>query len=210
MVSVAEHDALRLIAARDEAKPPARIIPHVPACSRRKIVKIDLREALVSSGSGAELNLYVVMDASHEAASVTQPVGVITPGRSVRFPLRDENGVLGTGAIIEYDYYYDRIPEPLVLELSTILSNAIANGSTVAWLGLEGSFDFEYLLAAEVAAQVYGVATSRGELHVAIDDGFRSSAHWSEILRLVRPQIHSSDSGLESSPANSAQSPDVV
>jgi hypothetical protein len=151
-------------------------------------IVINLRQALVSTGSGAELNLYVLLDASL-VETYQEPAGVAALLRSVRFPLEDEEAALSERALIEFDYYYQAIPEPLVEELSALLVRAVSNGAEIAWFGLEGSFDFRYLLDAQVAPQIYGVATSKGEMHIALDDELRVSAQWADVLVRIRGQV---------------------
>ena len=57
--------------------------------------------------------------------------------------------MLGGLRTYEYDITLDTIPVGFREGLQVLLARACASGARLAWLGLEGSFDFQHLLSEE-------------------------------------------------------------
>jgi len=100
--------------------------------------------------------------------------------------LEHEQSVLGGRHVFRVRLAFQGRAGNLLLHLTTYLALAIGAVASVAWFGFEGSFDYRYLLAPEVASQIYAVASSTGEMHVALDDNLLMSRSWALLLQRLR------------------------
>jgi len=103
--------------------------------------------------------------------------------------LEDEDRVLGGLRTYEYALDFKELPGELRSYLEECLRQACDGGAKLAWLGFEGSFSFDYLLADQVADQIYGVCTANGELLVALDDATLTSDSWKVELSRFRASL---------------------
>ncbi len=145
-------------------------------------------DALGWSGSGYTVNVFVVTD------SPTPPLlrfenGTVRPTSVRSYYLEDEERVLGGLRTYEYALDFKELPGELPSYLEECLRQACDGGAKLAWLGFEGSFSFDYLLADQVADQIYGVCTASGELLVALDDATLTSDSWKAELSRLRADL---------------------
>lgn len=140
-----------------------------------------ITNAISWSGSGVTLSMFVVSecDASLDPATMSlEPA----PTRTRTYILEDEDNVLPGRLVTEYDLCFNEVPPSLDALLARCLDAARAAGARVAWFGFEGSFDFGFLLVAEVANLIYAVVDSEG-MAIASDLTL-STQTWTE--RVVR------------------------
>jgi hypothetical protein len=142
-------------------------------------------DALGWSGSGYTVNVFVVTD------SPTPPLprfetGTMHPSSVRSYYLEDEERVLGGLRTYEYDLDFKELPGELRSYLEECLRQACDGGAKLAWLGFEGSFSFDYLLADQVADQIYGVCATGSEPTVVLDDATLVSASWKTELSRFR------------------------
>ena len=64
----------------------------------------------------------------------------------------------------------------------------------MAWFGFEGSFDFRYLLTAEISNQIYAVIDSEG-VAIASDSMLSSNAWQGRVVRAGKRARNNSVSG---------------
>jgi len=145
-------------------------------------------EAMSWSGSGVTLSLFAVFE-TLPPADWDASVGSVVPRRRRMMILEDEERVLTSGAVVAYDLEFAAVPADLARYLREILTRVIRVGARVAWFGFEGSFDYQHLLTADIADQIYGVASSAGQLWLALDDATISSPEWRESLEQLRRQL---------------------
>src|ERR1700760_2035849 len=100
----------------------------------------SLREALQWSGKPV-VSLFVVAPAG---APAVDTAGIENLCAVREYPLEDADGVFKGLHTREYDLTLDALPEPLKPLLEEVLRRGCRSGARVAWLGLEGSFDFEH------------------------------------------------------------------
>lgn len=133
-----------------------------------------IADAIAWSGSEAILSMFAVSDsgALSDLALHLDPAPVAVR----RYLLEDERSVLGGRTVWEYDFVFPRVPGNLERIVRDCLEGARAAGAPVAWFGFEGSFDYDLLLASEVASQIYAVSDSIG-VSIASDDTL-SSNEW--------------------------------
>ncbi|MFI6925930.1 hypothetical protein ACIBIZ_38755 [Nonomuraea spiralis] len=84
--------------------------------------------------------------------------------------------------VFEYDLIFDAVPEDLEAYLKACLDRA-CEGAVVAWLAFEGSFSYDYLLAPEVASQVYGVCAPGAPAELALEEEVLTSERWRTALQ---------------------------
>jgi hypothetical protein len=143
-----------------------------------------LRAAISWSGTDVVLSLFVVWAIGGSGEIV--PPSALTQPRLVRtYDLEDEADVLEGRRTSEFDLIFDDVPKDLDRLVEAWLVASIRSGGAVAWFGLEGSFDFEHLLADDVANQVYGVA-GPDFIALATDDQLRRSDAWASRLAVAR------------------------
>lgn len=142
-----------------------------------------LRDALQWSGKPV-ISLFVVAPkGASRQIDVTGLEGVTSVRR---YALEDESRVLGDMETYEYDLTMEALPDSMEGVLEELLRRACRAGGRVAWLGLEGSFDFQHILTADVAEQIYGVCVDETELEVALDNEARTASAWREQLAAAR------------------------
>jgi len=147
-------------------------------------------DALGWRGSGYTVSVFVVTDVStppHLRFETT----TVRPSSVSAYFLEDEEHVLGESRTYVYDLEFEALPKDLPSYLDACLRQACNGGATLAWLGFEGSFSFEYILADEIADQVYGVCATGGEATVVLDDATLVSASWKAELRRLRASLRS-------------------
>lgn len=83
------------------------------------------------------------------------------------------------------DLIYNEPPSHLAEVVTAWLPQALAAGAKLAWFAFEGSFDFEHVLTADIADQVYAVATREG-VELALADEQREGATWPATLEAAR------------------------
>lgn len=146
-----------------------------------------LTDALLWSGSGATLSLFLIT-ASELVPRLELSWKEYRPTRIRTYSLEDEAGVLGGRRVIEYDALFNKLPPNLDRYLTSCLYEAMSQGAEAAWFGFEGSFDFEYLLAPEIALQIYALADSAG-VAVAVEGDVLGSDAWRERVVEARNRI---------------------
>ena len=144
-------------------------------------------DALLWSGSGATLSLFLITK-SEVVPRLELSWKEHRPTRIRTYSLEDAAGVLGGRRAIEYDAMFDQLPPDLDRYLSSCLYEAMSYGAEAAWFGFEGSFDFEYLLAPEIATQIYALADSAG-VAIAVEGDVLGSDAWRERVVGARNRI---------------------
>ena len=144
----------------------------------------SLTEAVAWSGTDAMLCLFVAWS-SPAPAVVVPPSGTAQPRMVRTYEPQDDESVLGGRSIWEIDLIFNDVPEDIEPVVGGWPQSAIEAGGLVAWFGFEGSFDFEHILTADVAEQIYGVAVP-GAVTLATDDRVRVSDSWTEQLEVAR------------------------
>jgi hypothetical protein len=145
-------------------------------------------DALGWSGSGYTVSVFVVTD-SPAPPLLRFETETVHPSLVRTYFLEDEERVLGESHTYEYDLNFTELPPELRSYLEECLRQACDGGAKLAWLGFEGSFSFDYLLADQVADQIYGVCTASGELLVALDDATLTSDSWKAELSRLRASL---------------------
>jgi hypothetical protein len=144
-------------------------------------------DALLWSGSGATLSLFLITK-SELVPRLELSWKEYRPTRVRTYSLEDAAGLLGGRRVIEYDAVFDTLPPDLDRYLTSCLCEAMSHGAEAAWFGFEGSFDFEYLLAPEIAPQIYALADSAG-VAVAVEGDVLGSDAWRERVGEARNRI---------------------
>lgn len=131
-----------------------------------------IRDAIKWSGSGATLSMFVITS-SEEPPPLDLVDDACRPAHVRTYALEDAAAVLRGRHMFEYDAEFSDVPRDLAAYVESCLRKARKYGAVAAWFGFEGSFDFEHLLAPEIASQVYAVADADGVM-VASDDDIKS------------------------------------
>jgi len=142
-----------------------------------------LRTALSWSGTSATVSLFVI--SPREQAPEFDVAGLPGHPRLQSYDIDDEVGALGGMHLYEYDLVWPELPADLQGAVQGSLEWSLRTDSLLAWCAFEGSFDFEYLLHPDVATQVYGVAAGEA-IRLALDDDFRASDEWQQLLADLR------------------------
>lgn len=130
------------------------------------------------------ISLFVVTD-SDSAPPIDD--GLIAVASSVQsYNLVDNAGIMSGLHTYEYDLTFATVPPDLEDGLGDLLRQACMSGARVAWLGLEGSFDFLHILEDDVSDQIYGVCIEQGEPVIELDDEVLRSPTWRTQLRKAR------------------------
>lgn len=108
--------------------------------------------------------------------------GEVAPSQVKVYDLTADEDYLPGRHVFEYDLIFDAVPEELAAYLEACLYRA-CEGAVVAWLAFEGSFSYDYLLAPEVAGQVYGVCTPGAPAELALEEEVLASERWRKILQ---------------------------
>jgi hypothetical protein len=139
-----------------------------------------IEDALTWSGSGLTLSMFLVHQSPVTECAMSH--GSNRPKRVRRYELEDLDGVLRGRRVLEWDADFERMPARLDEYLTACLQEAREAGAEIAWFGFEGSFDFKFLLAGDIASQIYAVADDEG-VSIATDAILRSDAWKSRVLR---------------------------
>ncbi len=112
-----------------------------------------------------------------------------SPDRIATYHLEDDERVLTDLQVIEYDLSFSALPAPLAPYLEACLEQVCVRGARVAWLGFEGSFDYDRLLTDSVARMLYGVAAQGQPTVLMLDDDLRAGSAWPRILDSYRSKL---------------------
>lgn len=124
---------------------------------------------------------FFVVFPEHTKPSYQKPVNV-TPPEAVRtYFLEDIDSRIHGRQCHEYDLIFDRVPSDLDLVLVCWIESVIAAGAEIAWFAFEGSFDFNHILAKDVAGQVFAVGNNQG-IELAVEDVYRRAPDWADRL----------------------------
>lgn len=146
-----------------------------------------LSDAISWSGKDVTLPLFVIWPAVPGRSGFGSGSG--TPPDQVKiYRLDPPDQRLGSRTCYEYDLVFQRSPLDLETIVSSWLAQAVRAGSHVAWFAFEGSFDFEELLTADIADQIFGVADADG-VRIALEDGLRGDRAWAEVILHCRQRL---------------------
>jgi hypothetical protein len=120
-----------------------------------------------------------------ESSTVQQPGSDSGPIAVRSYELEDPDDILRALEFVELDLIYNEPPLDLAEVITAWLQEALTSGAKLAWFAFEGSFDFEHILTADIADQVYAVATGDG-VELALADEQREGAAWTATLEAVR------------------------
>ncbi|WP_203656135.1 hypothetical protein [Demequina activiva] len=143
-----------------------------------------LLSALAWSGRDTMLSLFVAFPRGG-SSSLQPPESDSGPDALRFYELEDPENILPAFECVELDLIYNEPPLHLADVIAGWLQQALAAGAKLAWFAFEGSFDFEHVLTADIADQVYAVATRDG-VELALADEQREGAAWPETLEAVR------------------------
>jgi hypothetical protein len=138
-------------------------------------------EALTWDGVRCVISVFVVTTAK-AALQADFRDGEIAPSQVKVYDLTADEDYLPGRHVFEYDLIFDTVPEELEAYLEACLHRA-CEGAVVAWLAFEGSFSYDYLLAPEVADQIYGVCTPGTRAELALEEDVLASEQWRKILQ---------------------------
>jgi hypothetical protein len=142
-------------------------------------------DAVSWSGRGVTLSLFAVFAPDCPAPELEHVRGQV-PAASVRtYLLEDLDKRLGGLRCYEYDLVFDAVPPDPDALVAAWLRSALDAGAEVAWFAFEGSFDFDHILTADVASQVFAVGSGAG-IELAIEDAVRTAAAWATRVVDVR------------------------
>lgn len=144
-----------------------------------------IRDVLGWSGVDFMVSVFVVTD-SPAPLALDFETGNIRPPSVRTYVLEDEDRALGGLQTYEYDLRFDALPQELKSYLGECLRQACSGGARFAWLAFEGSFDFGYILAEEMADQIYGMCVAGREPVVILDDLTLGSSVWKDELSRLR------------------------
>lgn len=144
-----------------------------------------VEKALTWSGSQATLSLFVVAKSKPDLKLSWES---IQPIRVCSYDLEDVAGTLKGRQVFEYDAVFETIPARLNQYLLSCLEEAMNKGAELAWFGFEGSFDYEHLLAPEIATQIYGLSDTAGAA-IAVEDQELDSDAWRKRVAAARGRI---------------------
>ena len=149
-----------------------------------------LHDAVSWSGTDVTLILFVGWESGHGPALPPAESGT-APGAYRTHPLEDLDHRLPDTELYEYDLVFDRLPTDLSTVVTAWLTAVRDGGSKVAWFAFEGSFDFEHLLTADIAPQVFGIADPSG-VQLALEDDRRQSSEWVSVVERAGGVLRSS------------------
>jgi len=143
-----------------------------------------LSEAVSWSGVDVSLILFVVW--GFDPGSSAPTGGSSSLPRDVKiYRLEDPERRLGARELYEYDLVFDELPPDFDQIVTSWLRAALEAGAEAAWFAFEGSFDFEHLLTADIANQVFALADANG-IFLALEDGRREGRAWLDVVEAVR------------------------
>lgn len=146
-----------------------------------------LAEALAWSGRDTAVSLFALHPTGTQF-EVVPPVRTTAPAGIRRYDLDDVDDRVPGWACTEIDLIFDQLPADLDLVVSAWVGAALAAGASLVWCAFEGSFDFDHILTADVADQVFAVGTRDG-VELAIDDDRREGQPWATVLEHVRSKV---------------------
>lgn len=164
------------------------IVPDAHQVAKMGLKVSRVSDALTWSGDRPVVSLFVVVDGKDKPIPPALESTDSTAATVRTYHLEDEQNVLIGFSMYEYDLELDEIPPDLEAFLSELLRRACDIGR-VAWVGFEGSFDFEHLLVDEVADQIFGVCVCGSEPEVALKGSVLDSDEWKATLRVVRSSL---------------------
>ncbi|WP_440104827.1 hypothetical protein [Streptosporangium sp. H16] len=138
-------------------------------------------DALTWDGVRCVISVFVVTVAK-TAPRVDFRDGEVVPSAVRTYDLTADEDYLPGRHVFEYDLIFDDVPEELARYLEVCLRRA-CEGAVVAWLGFEGSFNYDYLLVPEVADQIYGVCAPGAPAELALEDEALVGERWREALQ---------------------------
>ncbi len=141
----------------------------------------EIAEALTWDGVRCVISVFVVTTAE-AAPQVNFRDGEVTPSQVKVYDLTADEDYLPGRHVFEYDLIFDAVPEELEAYLEVCLRRA-CEGAVVAWLAFEGSFSYDYLLAPEVAGQIYGICAPGARAELALEGEVLASERWRETLQ---------------------------
>lgn len=144
-------------------------------------------EAVSWSGRGVTLSLFAVFSAAGPSSALEHTHGSVAPAVRV-YHLDDARGRLRGRQCYEYDLALDSLPSDTESFVAGWTQTALDAGAEVAWFAFEGSFDFDHILTADVATQVFAVGTGAG-VDLAIEDSVRTASSWSAKIVEVRARV---------------------
>lgn len=145
-------------------------------------------DAVSWSGRGVTLSLFAVFPADGPSALPERAGGQVLAQAVRRYRLEDLDRRLGGRQCYEYDLAFDAVPPDTEALVSAWLGAALEAGAELAWFAFEGSFDFDHILTADVASQVFAVGSSAG-IEVAIEDPVRTAAGWAAKIVAAREGV---------------------
>jgi len=145
----------------------------------------DILGALGWSGVDFMVSVFVVTN-SPAPLALDFETGNIHPSSVRTYVLEDEGLVLGGLHTYEYDLRFDALPQQLESYVGECLRQACSGGTRFAWLAFEGSLSFGYILAEEVADQIYGICLAGSEPVVVLDDSTLASSVWKDEFSRLR------------------------
>ncbi|WP_454854072.1 hypothetical protein [Promicromonospora soli] len=120
--------------------------------------------------------------------SIQHPTSVPSPDEVRTYHLEDPERRLKDIECYEHDLIFERLPQDLEEIVSAWLEAVLEAGAKIAWFGFEGSFDFEHILTADVANQVFAAGTAR-RVEFALEDDRREGQAWIETLADLRRHL---------------------
>ncbi|MEU2156534.1 hypothetical protein ABZ532_16195 [Streptomyces sp. NPDC019396] len=126
---------------------------------------------------------------SAEPIDLTFDIDGCSPDRITTYHLEDVEFILNGLQVVEYDLSFVTLPAALGPYLESCLEQVCERGARVAWLGFEGSFDYDNLLTDSVARMLYGVAAQSQPTVLMLDDDLRDGSEWPKILHSYRSKL---------------------
>lgn len=144
----------------------------------------SFEEAVSWSGRGVTLSMFAVFSADGPSAALEKTFGEVALDVRV-YKLEDVDARLGGRECHEYDLALHSMPPDIESCLTAWTRAALDSGAEVAWFAFEGSFDFDHILTADVAGQVFAVGSGAG-VELAIEDSIRTAPTWAARIVDVR------------------------
>lgn len=145
-----------------------------------------LTDAITWAGRGATLSLFAIFPAGLDAEIRRPSRDALS--RVKTYHLEDVDERLRGRTCSEYDLSFDELPLNLESVVLAWLDAALAAGADIAWFAFEGSFDFDHVLTADVASQVFAMGSQRS-IELAFDDRTRLAAGWATRVVDLREQV---------------------
>lgn len=91
--------------------------------------------------------------------------------------------------IYMFDIRLSTIPDNLEEYLICCLNESINAGSFCSWFAFDGGFSLDNLMNEFDYSSIYALETSKLSAKIALDDNFRSSSQWLEIVKSVGSNV---------------------